>query len=132
MVEVVFYQKPGCRTNAKQIATLREAGHAVVVRDLLREPWTGERLLSFFGEAPVSGWFNPASPKLKSGVVDPSALDADAAMALLLADPILIRRPLIEAQGRRGVGFEGEPAATLLGPVARDVPQGCSRVEEMS
>ncbi len=132
MVEVVFYQKPGCRTNAKQIGSLREAGHAVVVRDLLREPWTAERLLSFLGEMPVSGWFNTASPRVKSGAVDPRALDGEAAMALLLADPLLIRRPLIEAEGRRGAGFEGEPAATLLGPAALRVPQGCSRPEARS
>lgn len=53
MTTVVFYQKTGCATNARQIRTLEAAGHSVTAKDLLNAPWTAEELRSFFGETPV-------------------------------------------------------------------------------
>ena len=39
----------------------------------------------------------------------------DLLIALMLRDPLLIRRPLIEAEGRRCAGFDREPVLSLLG-----------------
>ena len=44
MTDVVFYEKPGCLSNARQKALLQALGHRLTVRDLLAEPWTTERL----------------------------------------------------------------------------------------
>jgi nitrogenase-associated protein len=106
MAYVIFYEKPGCANNARQKLLLSAAGHELDVRNLLTEPWTSERLLDFFGSAAVSDWFNRAAPKIKSGEIDPSNLDAATAISLMLQDPILIRRPLIEAEGRKASGFD--------------------------
>lgn len=35
MATIIFYQKPGCATNARQIQALKSAGHDVVVQDIL-------------------------------------------------------------------------------------------------
>jgi nitrogenase-associated protein len=122
---VHFYQKPGCRTNARQMRALEVAGHSVIAKNLLTEPWTAEALRRFFGDRPVASWFNPASPRIKSGEIDPATSDAATALALMLADPLLIRRPLIEVDGSRCAGFDQEPVLSLLGP--RDDLDGCSR-----
>jgi nitrogenase-associated protein len=128
MALVTFYEKPGCGTNRKQKAMLAAAGHALDERNLLAEPWTSARLLGFFGDTPVASWFNPAAPRVKSGEVDPMALGPDEAIALMLAEPLLIRRPLIEAEGRRCAGFDKEPVLSLLGQTeGLDAAQGCSR-----
>ena len=115
MAEVQFYQKPGCATNRRQIRALQAAGHSVTARNLLTEPWTAEHLRGFFGETPVASWFNPAAPRVKSGEINPNISDAAKALALMLADPLLIRRPLIEANGSRCAGFDREPVISLLG-----------------
>jgi nitrogenase-associated protein len=125
---VTFYEKPGCGTNARQKLALSNAGHTLEVRSLLTEPWTAERLRGFFGDTPVAAWFNPAAPKVKSGAVDPSAVDAETAIALMLAEPLLIRRPLVETESGRCAGFDREPVLSLLGPsdpAARPL-EGCS------
>lgn len=135
MASVVFYEKPGCGTNARQKLALAAAGHTLEVRNLLTEPWTAERLAGFFGDTPVSTWFNPAAPAVKSGAVDPATATADAAIALMLEQPILIRRPLVEAEGVRCAGFDREPIPSLLVPsllAAGSAPprgdlEGCSR-----
>lgn len=123
---MVFYEKPGCGTNARQRQMLAAAGHALEVRNLLAEPWTAQRLAAFFGATPVSSWFNPAAPQVKAGAVDPSALDADAALALMLADPLLIRRPLVEADGVRCAGFDRAPVTDLLAE-GTALPEACAR-----
>jgi nitrogenase-associated protein len=127
MATVQFYQKPGCATNARQIRALQEAGHSVIAKNLLTEPWTAEALRSFFGETPVASWFNPASPRIKSGEINPNTSGAAATLALMLVDPLLIRRPLIEVGGQRCAGFDREPVLSLLGQGARADLHGCSR-----
>lgn len=116
MAHVTFWEKPGCGTNARQKLALANAGHTLDVRSLLTEPWTAERLKDFFGATPVASWFNPAAPKVKSGAVKPDAVEAEAAIALMLAEPLLIRRPLVEVDGARCAGFDREPVTSLLGP----------------
>jgi len=127
---ILFYQKPGCGTNARQVRALEAAGHQVIAKSLLTEPWTAERLLAFFGATPVTSWFNPAAPRIKSGEVKPAEISAADALALMLDDPLLIRRPLIEADGARCAGFDREPVSSLLGG-ERDDLQGCTRPEAM-
>ncbi|MBI1424317.1 MAG: hypothetical protein GC149_12685 [Gammaproteobacteria bacterium] len=39
MAEIVFYEKPGCGNNTRQKALLAAAGHHVIARNLLTEPW---------------------------------------------------------------------------------------------
>ena len=127
MTMVVFYQKPGCATNARQLRSLQAAGHSVTAKDLLKAPWTTEELRSFFGETPVASWFNRAAPRIKSGEIDPTTCDADSALALMLEDPLLIRRPLVEADGARCAGFDREPVLSLLGQHDQQGLEGCSR-----
>lgn len=115
MARIVFYEKPGCAGNLRQKQLLENAGYTVLVRNLLTEPWTAERLRGFFGARPVAEWFNRNAPKVKSGAVIPKALDAKTAMALLLAEPLLIRRPLIETGDKRTAGFDTDAARTWLG-----------------
>jgi len=115
MSQVLFYEKPGCANNTRQKSWLQAAGHEVQARSLLSHPWSRDELLSFLGELPVAQWFNRAAPRVKSGEVVPEALDAQQALSLLLAEPLLIRRPLMQAQGRRLVGFDVDAVHAWLG-----------------
>jgi nitrogenase-associated protein len=132
MTRILFYEKPGCAGNLRQRRLLEDAGHTVVVRNLLSEPWTTERLRGFFGARPVAEWFNRNAPQVKSGEVIPETLDAETAMKLLLAKPLLIRRPLLEADGRRETGFEPERIHAWLGlgkNAEAPVSEACARTQ---
>lgn len=116
MAHLIFYEKPGCSGNARQRALLEAAGHTLQRRNLLTQPWTRAQLLEFLDPLPVAQWFNRAAPRIKSGALDPDALDRDAALSALLAEPLLIRRPLLQrADGRRLVGFELEAVQRFVG-----------------
>jgi nitrogenase-associated protein len=123
MAKVTFWEKPGCANNTRQKGLLAASGHEVEARSLLAEPWEAERLRSFFGNRPVAEWFNNASPRVKSGEVVPAAFAADAAIAAMLADPLLIRRPLMESGDRREVGFDTDLVDAWLGLARPDAPR---------
>jgi nitrogenase-associated protein len=117
MSHLVFFEKPGCGGNARQRAALQAAGHTLERRNLLTAHWTAEALFAFLAPLPVPQWFNRAAPRIKSGEVVPEALDAEAALALLIAEPLLIRRPLMlnTADGSRMVGFDTAAVTAWIG-----------------
>ena len=127
MTTVLFYQKPGCATNARQIRALEAAGHSVIAKDLLTEPWTDRGAAQLLRRDARVLLVQPAAPRIKSGEVEPDSSDADGALALMLADPLLIRRPLVEANGTRCAGFDREPVLSLLGQRSPQNLHGCSR-----
>ncbi len=127
MAHVIFYEKPGCGGNARQKAALLASGHELEVRNLLATLWTAPELRSFFGDRPVAQWFNMSSTRVKSGEIDPLRTGAAEALALMLAGPLLIRRPLLQSGTRREAGFEAELIDAWLGlsPQAVDIASPC-------
>lgn len=115
MATVIFYEKPGCGNNTKQKVWLAASGHTVLAKNLLTEKWNAGRLLPFFGDLTVAQWFNPSAPRIKSGEVDPDALEAQAALDMMVAEPLLIRRPLMEVDGVFCVGFDADAVRAWIG-----------------
>jgi nitrogenase-associated protein len=108
MATIIFYEKPGCINNTRQKKLLEQAGHTVIAKNLLSEVWSAERLHPFLRHYLVSEWFNRAAPRVKSGEIAPEKLRAAEALRLLLAEPLLIRRPLMEIEGEYFAGFEAQ------------------------
>jgi nitrogenase-associated protein len=130
MTHLIFFEKPGCGGNARQRALLEAAGHTLERRNLLGQEWSREALLAFLAPLPVAQWFNRAVPRVKSGEVVPEALDQNAALALLLNEPLLIRRPLLQRSddGSRRVGFDAAEIETWIG-LGSAAPAPGSRLE---
>lgn len=108
MTHLIFFEKPGCGGNARQRAALEAAGHTLERRNLLTTHWSRDSLLDFLAPLPVTDWFNRSAPRIKSGEVNPDTLDDNAALTLLLKEPLLIRRPLMQRtdNNTRHVGFD--------------------------
>ena len=109
MAAVVFYEKPGCSGNARQKALLEASGHTVEARNILNTSWTRMQLLAFLKLLPIAEWFNRNAPMVKRGEVNPhdfDEFDASTILSLLQANPILIRRPLLEVDGVCRAGFD--------------------------
>lgn len=123
MAKVIFHEKPGCINNTKQKALLTAAGHTVESRNLLTEPWTIETLRPFFGALPITEWFNFTAPRIKSGEIIPAHLDEETALSLMIDDPLLIRRPLLQVGDRQEIGFDQTMISAWIGLEANDVSQ---------
>jgi nitrogenase-associated protein len=108
MATIHFYEKPGCINNTRQKNLLSKAGHLLVVHNLLQQAWAEqpEKLRSFFADMPVADWFNRSAPAIKNGEIIPETINAQQAIDLMIATPLLIRRPLLEVNGQRMAGFD--------------------------
>ncbi len=128
---VIFYEKPGCSTNARQKKILRQSGCIVIERDLLNNGLSKEELRSFFTNKPVREWFNPNAPQIKNGQVNPELLDELTALELMQRLPILIKRPLMVIGNRRLSGFEKTRIEALMDvTLVEEVPTECSASEQ--
>jgi len=115
MVQITFFEKPGCTNNTRQKQWLMARGVRVEAVDILTYPWSVDELLAFFGGLPVNEWFNQSAPRVKSSEVVPEQLSQRVALQLLLHEPLLIRRPLLRKGDARKVGFDRKAIAVWLG-----------------
>lgn len=132
MATVLFYEKPGCINNNRQKKLLRQAGHTVIEKDLLQTRWRKDELMEFFSAMPVHEWFNTGAPQVKSGEVIPAACSVEQAVQLMMANPLLIRRPLMRVNNEVMVGFDQNAVDKWLGlqsKTAADV-ETCPRNHE--
>ncbi|NTV04961.1 MAG: arsenate reductase family protein [Chlorobiaceae bacterium] len=106
MAIILFYEKPGCMNNARQKSMLELSGHTVEAINLLEYPWTNKELDKYLGEKPVAECFNPAAPAVKSGKLDTLAFTKEEAIAIMIHEPLLIRRPLIKIGNHHLQGFD--------------------------
>lgn len=132
MATVLFYEKPGCINNIKQKKLLRQAGHCVIEKDLLSTAWHRDRLMEFFSAMPVAEWFNSSAPSVKSGDVKPTHCTVNEAIALMLEEPLLIRRPLMKVGNDVMVGFDQNAVDRWIGLESKsdDDVENCPRDHE--
>lgn len=127
---VLFYEKPGCATNARQKKMLNDAGCTLIIQNLMKLSMGAEELLSYLQERPVVEWFNPNAPAIKNGEIDPGAFTPETALPALLNNPILIRRPLISVDGHRMCGFDQKRIEALLNiTLGSRVDNSCSSTD---
>jgi len=129
MAKIIFWEKPGCKGNSRQKEILLASGHELEVRDLLTENWSQEILAKFFGDRPVAEWFNITNPDVKTGIIDPQQVSYQEALAMMVAEPLLIGRPLMQFGNERLAGFEVQQVHNWIGLKPESVgerdPQNC-------
>ena len=129
MATVIFWEKPGCKGNARQKEILLASGHELEVRNLLTEPWTKLELAQFFGDRPVSEWFNMTNPQVKAGKIVPGKVSREEALTMMVAEPLLIVRPLMQVGEQRLAGFDAQMVHNWIGlksdTVGERDPQNC-------
>ena len=69
-------------------------------------------------------WLPLNAPAIKLGHIDPDALDVRQALTLLLENPLLIRRPLMQVGEERMVGFDAAAVDAWIGLRGVDLPEG--------
>jgi nitrogenase-associated protein len=123
MATVIFYEKPECANNKRQKRLLMDAGHTVIAKNLLTETWQAEQLRLFFQGLAVRDWFNYSAPAIKVGEIDPETLNEQQALALMLENPLLIRRPLMQVGEQHKAGFDPAQIDQWLGLTAINTEQ---------
>lgn len=115
MTDILFFEKPGCINGEKQKKILTTAGHHLICKNILAEKWTVESLRAFFAVEDPTKIMNYTAPDIKNGDIDPSRLSFEEAVTMMVASPILIKRPLLVVEGQNLQGFDNEKLKPYLG-----------------
>ena len=109
-----FYEKTGCSGNAKQKELLKSHNISFSVKSLLDTTWSKETLSEFFKGLGTKDMFNPFAPQIRDKEIDINTLSKDEDINLMIKNPILIKRPLLDINGVKICGFDIEKINELL------------------
>ena len=104
-------------------AWLSRTAASVELRDFFDDPFTEHELRALLGDEPPSARFSWNSPSWRRLGLNRSDLSEDDLIDLMLSEPRLIRRPLIEVDGKLLPPMSGakkiqEALSPLLAPSA--------------
>jgi arsenate reductase len=115
---VTLYGIPNCDTVKKARVWLADRSIAYGFHDYRKDGLDEARLRGWVAELGWEALLNRSGTTFrKLAEADKAAIDEDKAVALMLAQPSMIRRPLLDLGDRRLVGFKPALYAAAL-PVA--------------
>ena len=94
---VTIFHNPKCGTSRNVLAMIRAAGLEPTVVEYLRTGWTQQQLaelLAQAGAAPRDWLRAKGTPAAELGLLDAEVAD-DTLIAAMVADPILVERPIV-------------------------------------
>lgn len=110
----LFFEKSGCGGNARQKELLKKHNITFEVRDLLNTKWSYEDLVGYFDGLEIVDMFNSFAPQVRDREIDITKLSKDEAINLMIKNPILIKRPLMQINGVKICGFDIDKINQLL------------------
>ena len=96
-------------------ASLSQDGVEVNERDFFKDSFTEEELLDLLGDTPPADVFSWRSPSARKLGLDRDTVSPDELVRLMVDEPRLIRRPLIQFEGRLIVGTDKKAMAETFG-----------------
>jgi arsenate reductase len=97
MTAITIYHNPGCGTSRNALALIRNAGEAPEIIEYLKTPPTREKLVELVARMGISVrdlLREKGTPYAELGLGDESLSD-DALLDAMMANPILINRPIV-------------------------------------
>jgi nitrogenase-associated protein len=110
----IFFEKSGCGGNARQKELLKKHNITFEVKDLLNTKWSYDDLVGYFEGLEIVDMFNSFAPQIRDKQIDISKLSFYEAINLMIRNPILIKRPLLDINGVKICGFDIEKINKLL------------------
>ena len=95
-------------------AWLSQKGVELDERDFFDDRFSEEELRHLIGERSPSEVFSWNSPSFRKLGIDRESLDDDRLIAMMLNEPRLIRRPLVQVGGKLMVGTDTEALSKAL------------------
>ena len=96
-------------------ASLSQDGVELDERDFFKDGFTETELRDLLGDTPPADVFSWRSPSARKLGLDRNTVSADELIRLMLDEPRLIRRPLIQVEGRLIVGTDKKAMAEAFG-----------------
>jgi arsenate reductase (glutaredoxin) len=114
MKRVRFLYKSTCTTCRDARAFLRNLGGVELdERDYAKAPFSADELRAIFKDCDPRDYLNPRSPAYKAMGLAGKSLTRDDAIALLLRDSNLLKRPIVIAGKEIVTGFDRQRLLAL-------------------
>ncbi len=116
MSEVVIYHNPRCSKSRQTLALLEERGTAPNVVKYLETPPSATKLkelLELLGLAPRELMRKKEAPYKELDLADEALSDNELVQAMV-DNPVLIERPIVEANGKAALGRPPESVLEIL------------------
>jgi Spx/MgsR family transcriptional regulator len=112
---MILYGIPNCDTVKKARTFLSERGQAYEFHDYKKAGVPADALSRWVARWGWETVLNRAGTTFKAlPDADKSGLDAPKAMALMLANPSMIKRPIVEGAGAAMIGFKPDAWSAAL------------------
>jgi arsenate reductase (glutaredoxin) len=113
---MILYGIPNCDTVKKARSFLAAAGKLHDFHDYKKSGVPADALARWVARWGWEAVLNRAGTTFKAlPEADKQGLDADKAMALMLANPSMIKRPIVEGDGEALIGFKADAWSAALG-----------------
>jgi len=115
-VSVTIYHNPRCSKSRQTLALLTERGIELEIIEYLASPPEAaelKRILGLLAIGPRDLMRKKEEPYTKGGLAD-EALSEDDLVAAMIADPILIERPIVVANGKAAIGRPPEKVLEII------------------
>ncbi|MCH8310874.1 MAG: hypothetical protein IIB17_10335 [Chloroflexi bacterium] len=96
-------------------AELSQKGVELDERDFFQDGFSEEELRALIGDRPVSGYFSYNSPSFRKMGLDRDQLSDDQLLKMMVEEPRLVRRPLIQIGDDLVVGTDKKAMSQVFG-----------------
>lgn len=113
---VVIHHNPACGTSRAVVAMAETAGHQPVIVEYLKTGWTKPQLQALFAAAGITAQeaLRTAGTQAEAlGLIGPGVSE-DALLDAMVADPVLVNRPIVATPKGVRLCRPSESAAALF------------------
>jgi arsenate reductase (glutaredoxin) len=111
---VTIYHNPRCNTSRRTLALLREKGVEPAIIEYLKTPYTATQLKQLLGQLKMPASKLVRKKEAAAAGIDPEALSEDALIEAMVANPIVVERPIVVSGGKAALGRPPEAVLTVL------------------
>ncbi len=111
---VRIFHNPRCNTSRRTLALLRQKGVEPEIVDYLKTPPSSAELKQILGQLNLPARALLRKKEAAAAGIDAGKLTEDQLIAAMVADPILIERPIVLSGGKAAVGRPPEAVLSVL------------------
>jgi arsenate reductase len=113
-VPVTIYHNPRCNTSRKTLALLREKGVEPEIVEYLKTPYTTAQLKRLLSQLKIPASALVRKKEAAAAGIDPQSLPEEELITAMVANPILVERPIVVSGGKAALGRPPEAVLTVL------------------
>jgi arsenate reductase len=113
-MSVTIYHNPRCNTSRRTLALLRDKGVEPEIVEYLKTPYTAAQLKHLLGQLKIPPSALVRKKEAAAAGIDPRSLPEDELIATMVANPILVERPIVVSGGKAALGRPPEAVLAVL------------------